>query len=332
MSAAVRWRVFGLAAIAINLIAFAMVRAVPRPAVGVGAAFDVAVTVPALYFLLVVRGGLQPVITLVPLCLLGLVRATYLAPGMAWARPALGGAAELAVIGLIGMRLRRGWHAGAEDADALVRIERAAREIVPARRVAAILAGELAVFYYAFGCWRQRPHAPAGSAAFSIHEKSGAAALFGMLAGVSVMEAGLVHLVVARWSVTGAWVLTALSLYGMIWLTAVARAFVLRPVLVQEGVLIARGGLLWTLRVPVHAICAIETGSADYELKLPPASEPNVVLRFGEPVIASGMYGMTRRASSVGLAVDDRTGFLAELRPADADSSVPPFISSGLQA
>jgi len=244
---------------------------------------------------------------------LGMARATYLAPGIAWARPAVGAAAELAVFALIAVRLRRGWRAAGSDHDVLARIETAAREIVPGRRAAAILAGEIAVFYYAFACWRQRPDAPAGSRAFSIHGQSGVAALFGMLAGVSAIEAALVHLVVMRWSVTAAWVLTGLSVYGMVWLIAAARAFVMLPVLVHAGELVARGGMIWTVRVPLETIRAVESGAGQCDLKLPLAAEPNVVLRLAGPVTAHGMYGMTRRISSLALAVDDRNGFARAL-------------------
>ena len=211
------------------------------------------------------------------------MRATYLAPGIAWARPAVGAAAELAVVALIAVRLRRGLRAAGSRSRLLARIEAAAREIVPSRRVAAILASEIAVFYYAFASWKQR-RTCRGSRAFSIHEQSGVAALFGMLAGVSVMEAALVHLVVMRWSVAAAWVLSALSIYGMVWLVAMARAFVLRPVLVQEGELVARSGMMWTVRVPLADDRRGGIGRRrNFDMKLPPASEPNVVLRLAGP-------------------------------------------------
>src|SRR5260370_34642078 len=93
MTSAIRWRVFAVAAMAINLVEFLMVRLVPRPAVGIGAALDVAVTVPVLYFLLIVRGGGMPLISVLPLCLLGILGATVLAPGIGWARPAVGAGA-----------------------------------------------------------------------------------------------------------------------------------------------------------------------------------------------------------------------------------------------
>src|SRR5215471_13666728 len=117
MTQAIRWRVFALAAVAINLVAFLMVRVTPRPAVEIGAALDVAVTVPALYFLLMVRGGVMPMVSLVPVCLLGMLRATYLAPGTGWARPLVGASVELALAALILGRARRGWKAGGQTGD-----------------------------------------------------------------------------------------------------------------------------------------------------------------------------------------------------------------------
>ncbi len=139
-----------------------------------------------------------------------------------------------------------------------------------------------------------------------------------MLAGVSVMEAALVHLVVMRWSAAAAWGLTALSGYGTVWLIAMARAFVLRPVLVASGELVVRGGMMWTVRVPLGAIAAVEGGGAKCGLRVPPASQPNVTLRLSEAVTARGMYGMTRRVTSVALAVDDREGFVRSVSPSCA--------------
>jgi hypothetical protein len=243
-----------------------------------------------------------------------MLRATYLAPGTGWVRPAVSAGVDLALAALIVGRVRRGLKAGGPADDVLERMESAAFETVRSRRLAAILASELAVFYYAFAAWRRAPHVPAGTRAFPVHEQSGVAALFGMLAGVSVMEAALVHLIVMRWSTPAAWILTALSSYGAVWLVAMARAFVLRPVLVEGGELVVRGGMMWTVRVPIRAIAAIEPGGAKCGLRVPPACQPNVTLRLAEAVPARGMYGMTRQVTSIALAVDDRDGLVRTLR------------------
>jgi hypothetical protein len=317
MTVGMRWKVFALAAVGINLIAFLMVRLVGRPAVEFGAAMDVAITVPALYFLLLVRGGVTPAISMLPVCLLGILRATYLVQGMGWARPAAGAAVEIVLVALIVGRLRRGLKTQGRAGDVLERMEAAAIETVPSRRLAAVLASELAVFYYAFAAWRRKPQVPVAARAFSVHLESGVAALFGVLAGVSVMEAALVHLLVTRWSTSAAWVLTGLSGYGCVWLIAQARAFVLRPVLVEGGELVVRSGMMWTTRVPLQAIAAVEVGGPKCDLRVPPASQPTVTLRLSESVEAQGMYGMRRRVASIALAVDDREGFLRAVARAD---------------
>jgi len=301
------WRAFLCAALAINALCFALVRLLPRPQVEFGAAFDVAITVPALYLLLVVRAGLQPAVSVVPLCLLGLLRATYLAHGMAAARPAIAGAVEVAIVWLLVARVRRGLRSS-DSGDLLQRIERGAREILPSERAAAVLAGELAVFCYAFAPWRRAPEIPTGARSFTLHEQSSVAALFGSLAGVSLMEAALVHLIVARWSAAGAWVLTALSVYGAIWLAAVARSFRLRPVLLTRDEVTVRAGLLWTVHIPRGA-CSVERPGARCDLRVPLLADPNVVLRLAGPVTARGLYGMKRRVSSIALGLDDPAAF-----------------------
>src|SRR5262245_46478074 len=108
MTVGMRWKVFAVAAAGINLIAFLMARLAPRPAVEFGAALDVAVTVPAVYLLLMVRGGPMPAISVLPVCLLGILRATYLVQSVGWARPAAGASVEIALVALIVGRVRHG--------------------------------------------------------------------------------------------------------------------------------------------------------------------------------------------------------------------------------
>ena len=302
-----RWKAFAGATLAINALCFALVRLAPRPQVEFGAAVDVAITVPLLYVLLIVRAGLAPAVSAIPLCLLGILRATWLAPGIAFARPLVSALAEIAIVGLLVVRVRRGLRVS-RAGDLLERMEHAAREVIPAYRAAAILAGELAVFWYAFAWPRRRPEVPDGARGFTIHRQSGVALLFGFLAGVSVMEAALVHFIVARWSVLAAWILTALSIYGAIWMTAVARSFALRPVLVTGDELIVRAGLLWTVRIRRSAITLADSGSS-CDLRVPLLSDPNVILRLDGPVLARGIYGITRNVQTIGLGLDDPSSF-----------------------
>ncbi len=301
-------------AVLVNAVAFAATHLTHRPEVAYGAAFDVAVTVPALYYVLVVRSGRQSALTMLPLCVLALLRAMYVAPGAAALRPALGGVAELAVIGLLVSRVRTGLRAGTSREDIVERVRHVALEMVRAPALAEILATEVAVVYYAFA-WRARPHVPEGARAFSVHRETGVGGWFGCLAVVSVIEAAVVHLIVAHSSVLAAWLLTALSVYGAVWLIAIARSFALRPILVVGSELVIRSGLVATLRVPLAGIASAtsisDAGSGDWNMI--PLSAPNLRLTFATPIEGSALYGRKRTVREVALAVDEPSAFVAAL-------------------
>ena len=299
-------------ALSINFIDPQLARSFARPAVNWAAAFDLGVVVPALYFLLVVRGGIQPVSTMLPLCLLALFRATWVLPDSSLVRPLVAASVEVAAVALVVTRMRRSLR-HSQGADMLERIEAVILNFVRLPRAAAIAAGEMAVFYYALASWGRRPEAPRGLQAFSIHERSGAASLFAALAAISAIEVPLVHLLVMRWNVKAAWVLTAIGIYGGIWLLGMSRALALRPILVGRGELVIRSGILWTIRVPLDRIVSIRAGGAASDLRLCPGSDPNLTIEFAEPVTALGMFGIRRRVTRVALAVDDPAGFQRSL-------------------
>lgn len=301
------WFFFALA-LSINIIDPRLARAFSKPPVALAAAFDMAVVVPVLYFWLMVRGGIQPLATMLPLCLLALFRATSVVPGPPMVRPLLAAGVEVAAIALIVSRTRRSLRS-TRGGDVVERMEAVLLTFVRVPLLAAIAAGELAVLYYAFAAWRRAPEVPPGVQAFSIHERSGSASLFGVFAGISVVETPLVHLVVRHWSVTAAWILTAISAYGAIWLLGMSRALVLRPILVGNGELVIRSGILWTLRVPLSRIASIQCGAGKSDLRLCPGGDPNLAMEFSEPVVAAGIFGIRRPVKRVALSLDDVAGF-----------------------
>ena len=161
MTSALRWRVFVFAAIAINLIAFLMVRLAPRPAVGIGAALDVAVTVPALYWL---AGDPRRIAAA------GIAGAAVPVGGgardVSGARDRVGAARGGGGGGIRGGRpdrrapaprmARRGSRSRRTGADRSRRPrDRSRRGGSPPSS-----SSEIAVFYYAFASWRRSPDVP----------------------------------------------------------------------------------------------------------------------------------------------------------------------------
>jgi hypothetical protein len=155
---------------------------------------------------------------------------------------------------------------------------------------------------------------PPGVRAFSTHERSSAGIVFGALAGISLVESTVAHVLLLRWSPVAAWVITALSVYSALWMAAIARSFSLRPLLVGNGELVVRSGMLLTLRVPFAQVEAVQLAGGDgADFSLPPLTDTNVVVEFSEPVTAYGIYGKKRRVKSLALSLDDAGGFEQEI-------------------
>ena len=146
------WLFMALAATVYTAV-FLVTRAHPAAlhpgAIGLGAACDLTVTVPVLYYLLLVRPGYSSWMALVAVALAGARAAgfllsaaeqTYLPP-LRW----LGVPLEIWVLIAVARRLRR----PASGGDALSRIREAAGAVFRYGWAAELVATEVAVFYYA---------------------------------------------------------------------------------------------------------------------------------------------------------------------------------------
>lgn len=223
--------------------------------------------------------------------------------------------AEAAFVGWLAWRAGRASRAAGAPgtADPVARLRAGARAVVPA--VAAdVLVAELAVLYYAVGAWRARPHVPPGAHAFTTHRRSGHGGLvFGLLV-VTAVEGVVAHLLVAGRSPAAAWALTALGVYGALWLVADYRAAVLRPVLWDGAALWVRAGLRWQARVAGGQVARVSrTPPAAGARSLAFLTAPNLWVECSAPVVLAGPYGLRREARRVGLFVDEPERLAAAL-------------------
>jgi hypothetical protein len=309
-------------ALAVNVSAMVMHRRATssprRAAVDVAILADMTITLPLAYWLLVARPRRQSAMAFAAVAALSTLRGLsyqHLDPRV---HLALGATLEIAIVAFVAGRVRAASrHAGAASGDPLERLRHAIEGLVPAPRVADVLAAEISVFLYAFGSWRSRPHVPAGAQAFTMHRRSGAATLFGVLAVMTLIESAVVHLIVAHWSGTAAWVLTGLSIYSAAWCVAMARALVLRPTFVESDGMVLRAGLLWTLRLRrkdianMHAPAVGQPRRAQGYVRLTALTAPTLILELASPQTARGLLGIERRVTRVGIAPDDLPAFIA---------------------
>ena len=210
------------------------------------------------------------------------------------------------------------------------------------RWAAEAAAFETGMFYYALCTWRKTSEEAANRFAFSYHRRSGyGTVVTAILVAMGVELIGL-HLLLYLWQPVAAWVMTALSAYGIVWIVGDLQAVRHRPIRIEDDALLVRIGLRWTVRVPFAQIQAVYPAG-----KKPPArkatgylnavlvGKPTHLVVCTEPVMAQGLYGMQKRVTTIGFALDDTAAFDAMLkiryaawREQHAGSSDAPHTSS----
>jgi len=221
---------------------------------------------------------------------------------------------ELALIGWVGWRAARALRTARLDgtADTLEQLRRAARDLVRNDRVAAVLASELAVVFYALGSWRARAHQPPGSAAFNHHERSGHAGVVLAIILVLSVEGLAMHFLLLRWSAVAAWVFTASTAYLALWLIADHRAMVLRPILIGEDGVLVRAGLRFTVHVPWSRIAGVDRTKPPFgreSANLTLLGTPSHWITLSERLVAEGPYGSRRPVRAIGIEPDAAPDF-----------------------
>ncbi len=304
-----------------------------HPVLPSAVAFDLLVGLPTLFYLCVVRRYRLPVSTVVAAFGAGLTLTHWLLPAvelpvLAWAGR-LAAVGEVAVVsyGLVRLRrVRRGYRAAQRQSADFIDNLHAACQPVLGRLTEAVVT-ELAVLRYALlGAWAPT-EIGAAEQAFPTYQKSGFAAMLATFAGLSVLEAAAAHLVASHWWPRGAWVLTGLSIYSVLWLFAHGQAVRCRPVLLTASALVVRVGLVWRVAIPrkqliaVQAITDVPAAAPDTfnaaRLLLTP---PNLLLTLAEPQRVHGLYGLHRTVRRLAIYVDDPAS-LAQQLSVDSSSS-----------
>jgi hypothetical protein len=285
-----------------------------HPAIGIGIAIDLTLTAAAAFWLLAVRPGHAKPAALIRVLVLGFALARLLVGVSALGIVAI--AIECVVTVFIIVRARRlvrhvralrreghGFHAA---------LDIALRGVFPVPAVASALAMEIATVVFALTGWFRSP--PEG---FAMHRTSGVVLIVGVLAVLSVVEAVVVHILVAQFAPTAAIVLTALSAYGFLWLVGFLHSVRLSPLRFTDRGLVIERGVTRRAIVPTSAIVRAEVVTA-IDAKAVGAVdmsyvEPNLVLELASPVEVVGLFGRTKPATKLWLSIDDRDGFVARL-------------------
>ena len=279
-----------------------------------GITFDLVITAPLVYFLLIRKRSISK-LTVVPWIIGGILLAKALLPTQnnepaLWASQYLLPLIELVVLSIVGYRiylLSASFKKQGKQLDFLTAIQQSTAEVFGKGLAANLLAWEIAVFYYAFFKWR-KPLLGAGQ--FTYHRKSTIKPVLVLLLFLVVVETFVLHLLISIWSPIAAWIVTGLSIYSFFWILAQIKAMGYRPLVVEDGRLQLRHGMVFQCDIPLSDIKAVHCNNVKDRsgkvLSLLPNMEGlNLQIELKEPIKVTGLYGRGTQEQALKLRVDE---------------------------
>ena len=183
------------------------------------------------------------------------------------------------------------------------------------RGAAAPVAAELEATDLAFRGW----FIPSPQSGFTAYRETGWPAILILFGLLVIVESVAVHLLVALYSPLIAWILTATSLYTLVWLAAEYQSLRLCPIMIAGSELTLRVGMRWRTEIPLTEIVEVRTaaldekGGVDYRNLSAPMAE-TVVITLNSATTLRGPVGISRTAKTIGMAIDDAPAFIEQLR------------------
>jgi hypothetical protein len=164
---------------------------------------------------------------------------------------------------------------------------------------ARLFATELSIISYAVTGWR-RATPSENARTFSLYRQEGTvAAVFVFLIAV---ESTILHVIVATHSPLWAWLLTASSVWGALWIIGDAQAVRLSPLTITADTLVVPLGVRWRVEIPLHAIAAVGTVTdrapqGPHTLRAARAWDVAIVTH--QLVEARGLFGRRKRIDTL---------------------------------
>ena len=200
-----------------------------------------------------------------------------------------------------------------ESFDFFITLKNTCYEILPKGLVIPVVT-EIAVFYYGFINWRKRK---LRENEFTYHKDSGTVTLLIAIIFIVAIETVTIHILLAKWNTTVAWILTCLSIYSGIQIFGFVKSMLKRPISIENNKLFLRYGIMNETTIDLENIDSIEITSKDIELNketrklsfLGELESHNMVIRLKEENTLIGLYGIKRKYKNLALHIDNKIEF-----------------------
>lgn len=287
----------------------------------IGITIDLLLTVPVIYLMLIRKTSI-PKTTVVPIIIVGMLICSIILPEenqfylelfKTWILPIV----ELSIVSYIihnvSKAVKQYKSNKIESADFFTTLKTTCYEMLP--KIAVIpFVTEISVFYYGFVYWKKRE---LDENEFSYHKESGTITLLIAIIFIVAIETFVLHTLLTKWSNVAAWILTSVSVYSGVQLLGFLKSMYKRPILIKNGKLFLRYGIMNETIISIDNINSIELSSKDIELNketrklsfLGELESHNIIIRLKEENILTGLYGTKCKYRNLVLHVDKNAEF-----------------------
>jgi hypothetical protein len=182
-----------------------------------------------------------------------------------------------------------------------------------------LMASELSILRFGLLFWRKQKDTPLSATSYSIHKESGYIAMFCIVLFACFAELMGFHLLIAHYSKTAAFIVSLLTVYGIVIIVGDLVAIMKSPVLVMPDKLVLRTGIRWVVVIDRDNIIAVEKVRTGFEsgedcfqggiLK----SSVNICFTFAQPVSIERIYSKTVTTKQIVMTVDRVDELIAQL-------------------
>ena len=290
-----------------------------------GILLDLLITIPVLYYL-IIRKTKIPNFTTIHVFIIGVIIASLIIPiehqelltkVKHIAIPII----EFGVIGMVVYKMTSLRNAFQETSgnDFYDKLLIACQEIFPSR-MGSLLATEIAVGYYLFSNPKKNIN---NELEFTYFKKSGIRTVLVVLLSLLIAETFVVHLLIAHWSPTLAWVISFLGVYTMLQIIAILRSMNKRLISInyETEELNLRYGFGCQTKIPFTSIKKIEkyhyqinNDKNHLSLSLFDLIDTNnLTIHLNDENTLNKIYGIDKKYRSISLFVDEKDRFVKKI-------------------
>ncbi len=288
---------------------------------------DFLITVPILYYLIIRKTEIPKftVISVFVLCLIlcGFALPTDHQANYQTIRELLIPIIEVGVVGFLIFKARAIAKSMKKQprvqGDFFDHVSQACAQVFPGR-VGALLATEIGVIYYAFFANKKPATIPHE---YSYYKKSGIQSTIGVLIFLIIIETFVAHLLLERWNVTVAWVLTGLGGYTILQMVAFLRSMNKRKTYIdtERELLVLNYGCFAKAEIPLADIQEIELTRKSLPedggiIPLSPLDmldSHNLILHLNQIHTVHRLYGIKKEGNGIAIYIDERDIFRKEI-------------------